>query len=127
VFGVETGPAFSFRKNMWRLQANVPIGAATWEDLDAGHGIRVAPAFMADWGFNYDGDSVHEAYGGGASTAYLRHLSMDSERYEGRDAARIHRMGPVLSAAFMHDKEGWFGTFFLGLMYDYVAYIASGR
>ncbi len=125
LLGAEGGVAFSFRQPVWRLQFGVPI-AGTWDDTEADHGIRIAPQLAMDLALKYDGSTLHDAWGGALAGAYLRHVAMESEQYEGPDAMRIHRMGPVFSAAFFHDDEGWFGNFFLGFMYDFEAWVATG-
>ena len=127
LLGTELGAGFSFREDLWRLTTAIPIGAATWDDLDQEHGIRVSPAFLMDFGFRYDGDNVYEAFGGRLGSAYLRHMAMESEQYEGPDAIRIHRLGPLVSVAVMADAEGWFANFLVGIMYDFESYVASGK
>lgn len=129
LLGVEMGPAFSFIDSVWRLQVGVPLAAATWDDLGRHHGMRLSPQFVMDYAWRYDGAKVHEAYGGAVAGAYLRHLSMQSERYaNGPDAVRIHRLGPVAAVSVLWADTGeWSGLFFLGVMYDYEAYVASGK
>lgn len=127
LLGVELGAARSLREDRWHLQAGLPIGAATWDDTESKHGIRVSPQFIADWSWKGDSSLTHEAYGGALTGACLRHLSMDSESYDGPDAIRIHRLGPEISISLLRDDAGWYGTLFVGILYDYEAYVATGR
>lgn len=127
LLGVEVGTAFSFMQDFWHLQIGVPIGAATWDDLNQQHGMRFAPQFLVDMPLDYDGHGRDMAFGGGLAGAYLRHLSVDTDRYDGPDAIRIHRMGPIVSVSVLRDSAGWFASFFLGVMYDFEAYVATGK
>lgn len=127
LLGIEMGPAFSFKEDFWRLQVGVPLGAGTWDDTNAGHGVRIAPQFQMDYAWRYGGAPVHEAYGGGVEVAYLSHVTMESEHYDGPDAIRLHRVGPMFTASFLRDDKGWFGNFLLAVMWDYEAYVATGR
>lgn len=127
LLGIEVGPSFSFRHDVWHLHTRVPIGAATWDDIKAEHGLRISPAFVMDYSWRYGGSATNEAWGAGAGLGYLRHVAYDGEHYDGPDAHRIHRLGPVFSFSVVRDNQGWLGTFLLGLMYDYEAYVATGN
>jgi hypothetical protein len=61
----------------------------------------------------------------------MHHLSLEQlKRLESRpewpDGWELHRIGPGVSAAVMHDDDGWFGQFTVSLLYEYLNYFYLG-
>ncbi len=127
LLGVELGTGFSFTESAWKMQVGVPIGAGTWDDTDAGYGIRGAPKFVMDFTWPPGEPRGVQAVGGAVDFAWLPHLATERDPLQGQDTVRIQRFGPAVSAALLNDGEGWFGSLFLGVMYDFEAYLSASR
>ncbi len=127
VFGIEAGGGLSLTRDLWHMRAAIPVAAATIDDIDDSYGLAVTPMVVVDSTWRYDGSILDTAWGGGLGAAWMPHLAVESEQYDGPDAFRIHRLGPAASVTLSSDSAGWFASFFLGLRYDFEAYVSSGR
>ncbi len=122
--GVELNPGAGV------LRIDGPGYCYTWTKIDGDEGVMgtLTPRFDLKWpfagGFDYAIGGVLK--GGWLKTMFIEKHDRVTGRPEWPDGWTLHQLGPVGEVAVMHDEDGVFAQFGVGVKFRYLNYFYMG-